>query len=325
MHSTNHNGTNNNSTILVTAIGSFSADCVISVFRKSGYNVIGCDIYPSTWIPTSEKCNRVYQAPLAIQEEKYINFLLSLIDKEKINYIVPLTDIEIDVINKHRSRFDNIIICTQSAKILSIARNKKAICEYFKDDIFIKVPHFIDARDVDSSFPLPAIAKPIHGRSSEGIKYIYSVEDLNDIKGKSDYIIEELIEGNVYCVDYVRDKMGFDFSIPREELLRTKNGAGTTVRIVPDLNLMKMASYIGNKLNVVGCINMEFIHSKDDIYYLIDINPRFSAGVAFSNFVGYNMVISHLNSFINKSIESPIIFKEQILCKYYQEKLLWKI
>lgn len=77
---------------------------------------------------------------------------------------------------------------------------------------------------------------------------------------------------------------GADFSIPREELLRTKNGAGTTVRIVPDSDLMQMASYIGKKLNVRGCINMEFIRSKDSTYYLIDINPRFSAGVAFSNF-----------------------------------------
>ena len=179
-------------------------------------------------------------------------------------------------------------------------------------------------RKLYDRFPLPAIAKPIHGRSSEGIKRIYTVAELDDIRGKDDYIIEEIIEGNVYCVDYVRDKKGADFAIPREELLRTKNGAGTTVRIVPDTDLIQMASYIGKKLNILGCVNMEFIRSKENIYYLIDINPRFSAGVAFSNFIGYNMVISHLNSFLNKSIELPISFKEQIVCKYYREKLLRK-
>ena len=65
---------------------------------------------------------------------------------------------------------------------------------------------------------------------------------------------------------------------------------------------------------------MEFIlHDAD--YYLIDINPRFSAGVAFSNFVGYDMVISHLNCFLGKEILSKIEFKEQIITKHYQEKL----
>ena len=314
----------NANTILVTAIGSFSADCVITTFREYGYNVIGCDIYPSIWIPASEKCNCVYQAPLAIKEKDYINFLLHLVDKEKINYIVPLTDIEIDVINKYRNKFINVTICIQSESTLSVARDKKAICEYFEKDSLINIPVFMHTRKLYDRFPLPAIAKPIHGRSSEGIKRIYTVAELDDIRGKDDYIIEEIIEGNVYCVDYVRDKKGADFAIPREELLRTKNGAGTTVRIVPDTDLIQMASYIGKKLNILGCVNMEFIRSKENIYYLIDINPRFSAGVAFSNFIGYNMVISHLNSFLNKSIELPISFKEQIVCKYYCEKLLWK-
>lgn len=322
MHSFNYFEENN--TILVTAIGSFSADCVITNLRRSGYNVIGCDIYPSVWIPVSEKCNYVYKAPLAIEEKDYINFLLDLVDKKKINYIVPLTDVEIDIINKYRNKFNNVVICTQSEEVLAIARNKKTLCEYFEKDNVINIPAFKDVRELCDTFPLPAIAKPIHGRSSEGIQRIDNTKELDTIKGKENYIIEELIEGNVYCVDYVRDKWGADFSIPREELLRTKNGAGTTVRIVPDFDLMQMASYIGKKLNVRGCINMEFIRSKDSTYYLIDINPRFSAGVAFSNFIGYDMITSHLNSFLDKAIEPPISFREQIVCKYYQEKLLWK-
>lgn len=66
---------------------------------------------------------------------------------------------------------------------------------------------------------------------------------------------------------------------------------------------------------------MEFIQSKGK-YYLIDINPRFSAGVAFSRMVGYNMVLNHLNCFIAQDIQDGILYQEQIITKRYWEEIL---
>ena len=37
-------------TILVTAIGSFSAAVVVRKYKEEGFRVIGCDIYPAEWI-----------------------------------------------------------------------------------------------------------------------------------------------------------------------------------------------------------------------------------------------------------------------------------
>lgn len=310
--------------ILVTAIGSFSADCVITNLIENDYKVIGCDIYTPEWHWVSQKCFKTYQVPLAT-DESYVVALLNICKIENISYIFPLTDVEIDVLNKNRSIFqeNNIILCIQSEKCLSYVRNKLLLSEFFKKDSKVKIPRFFSKNDNIIKFPIPAIAKPVNGRSSEGIIKINTIEELNRERIKANYIIQQYIEGNVYTVDYVRDEFGNNFAIPREELIRTKNGAGITVRVLYDENLINIVSYIGNKLNVVGCINMEFIlHDAD--YYLIDINPRFSAGVAFSNFVGYDMVISHLNCFLGKEILSKIEFKEQIITKHYQEKLLWK-
>ncbi len=78
---------------------------------------------------------------------------------------------------------------------------------------------------------------------------------------------------------------------------------------------------IGNTIHVNGCINMEFIQSKGK-YYLIDINPRFSAGVAFSHMAGYNMVLNHLNCFIVQDIQAPVLYQEQIITKRYREEIL---
>ncbi len=312
--------------ILITAIGSFSADCVISTLKQAGHKVVGCDIYPSIWHAVSKDCNNVYQVPYATEEAKYVESLLEISKKEGIHYIMPLTDLEIDVLNRYRSLFDKneIVLCIQSEKTLEIARNKEALSELFKEDKYVNIPKFVNAHDLSSDFPLPAIAKPLNGRSSEGLKKINSIDGLKRLKGTDNYIVQQMINGPVFTVDYVRDKNGNDFAIPREELLRTKNGAGTTVKIVVDQELKKMVSYIGNKIGVVGCINMEFIGGCNGKYYLIDINPRFSAGIAFSNFIGYDMVTSHFNCFWNKPIQSPVSIDEQIICKRYKEELLWR-
>lgn len=106
----------------------------------------------------------------------------------------------------------------------------------------------------------PCIAKPYNGRSSEGLIRNASKEQILAITDKVNYIIQEQIEGNVFTVDYCRSaKSGLACAVPRQELLRTKNGAGLTVKMSCDDNLIKLVSYIGNKLDVNGCVNMEFI------------------------------------------------------------------
>lgn len=135
------------------------------------------------------------------------------------------------------------------------------------------------------------------------------------------YIIQPHIEGPVITVDYVRcDQSGHDFSVPRKELLRTKNGAGTTVEVFEDKELSNIVSYIGKTLNINGCVNMEFILN-NGIYYLIDLNPRFSAGIAFSKVAGYDMITSHINCHFGRDILPPVSITTQIIAKRYHEEI----
>lgn len=310
--------------ILITAIGSFSAMCVINSLKLKGHYVVGCDIYPGEWHAETSRCDAFYQAPYATQENEYISFLFKISEKEDINMIIPLTDLEIDVLNKSRNLFEerNIILAMPSQKALDIARDKYKLFETFINDSYVpSIPTYKVGIDKIKNDILPCVAKPYNGRSSEGLKKIYSVEELDVVKNNPDYIIQNMIEGPIITVDYVRNgATGESFSVPRVELLRTKNGAGTTVRIFSDVELQKIVDHIGNILGVIGCVNMEFIKN-NGLYYLIDINPRFSAGVAFTKVAGYDMVNSHVACHTNSNISEPIIINEQIITKAYVEEV----
>ena len=310
--------------ILITAIGSFSADYVISSLKRNNHNVIGCDIYPPEWHAVSNDCTTVYQVPLATKEQKYIDTLIYICSKENIDLIFPLTDVEVDVLNRHRSCFAErgVQVCLQSESTLRVARNKHILSCVFQNEACVQVPKFTLIADADSNFPFPAIAKPVDGRSSEGLCDIPSYADLQRLKLNPDYILQQKLTGSIFTVDYVRQASSSkDVIVPREELLRTKNGAGTTVRITPDPVLIRTASYIGNKLQINGCINMEFIYNSGK-YYLIDINPRFSAGVAFSAVAGYDMVAAHLACFTSGTIAEAPDLKKIIITKRYREEII---
>ena len=47
-------------TVIVTAIGSFSAQNVISACHAAGMRVVGCDIYPAEWVVNSQDVEVFY-------------------------------------------------------------------------------------------------------------------------------------------------------------------------------------------------------------------------------------------------------------------------
>lgn len=311
--------------ILVTAIGSMSADCVIRTLKKSGDIVVGCDIYSNEWLLEAKLCDKFYQAPLALDKERYIRFLIQVCMENEITHLIPLTDIEIDVINESRVVFENkhITLCMPSQQVIAIVRNKYRLYNEFKNDVNVpSVKTFpVGSPDI-STLSFPCIAKPFNGRSSEGLKYLSTSAELSCIKDKAKYIVQEYKSGSVFTVDYIRcEYTQQDFSVVREELLRTKNGAGLTVKIGDEVLLNKLVSYIGRKLQINGCVNMEFIKN-DTVFYLIDINPRFSAGIAFTVLAGYDMITNHLNCFNDKKIDSPVSVKKNIVTKTYKEIII---
>ena len=307
--------------ILLTAIGSMSALCAINKLHEAGHKVVGCDIYPQEWHYEASLCDVFKQAPYA-NTDNYIPFLINLAKKNEVKFIFPLTDLEIDIVNRHRDLFEQegLVLCIPSQETLKIARDKYSLYNTFKNDTkVLSIPTFSSEDDL-SALSYPCVAKPRGGRSSEGLYYLLDASQLDSIKDKSNYLFQHKIAGNICTVDYVRNAVtGQSFCVPREELLRTKNGAGTTVQIFHDEKLEQLVAYIGEKINIQGVVNMEFIKNEKG-YFLIDINPRFSAGIAFSCKTGYDFINAHLDCFIGKALPPQVDIIPKIEVKFFIER-----
>lgn len=311
--------------ILVTAIGSFSASTVVeSLGKDSRINKIyGCDIYPKEWHYVSKEFDEVVLSPRVSDEKNYLTFMLNLIDIYNINVIMPLTDIEVDFFKKHRGHFSNIIITIGSDVFLEIARNKSLLSDFVLKKGYKSIPSY-DINNLDGA-EYPLIVKPIDGRSSENIMFLNSIKDLIKSKDYSNYIFQNYINGDICTVDIVRNSASSEIVIvPRKELIRTKNGAGITVELFYDKNLIKISKQIAEDIDAHGAFNMEFILS-DHEYYLMDINPRFSAGIGFTHLMGYDIVKNAINVFLNNPLEIVNDYKNLIVQKHMIEVINKKL
>lgn len=100
--------------------------------------------------------------------------------------------------------------------------------------------------------------------------------------------------------------------------MRNPNGAGTTVEIIENPNLNSYCMEITNKLGIIGTAVLEFIETKQQLYFM-EINPRFSGGVKFSQMAGYDVISNHLKCFIGEPIDPLFRLNKMIIARKYEE------
>lgn len=307
------------SNILVTAIGSFSADIVIKNLQKSGHRIIGIDIYPGEWIANSLQTDAFYQSPYATDRERYISFVNSICVEENIDYIMPLTDVEVDVLTE--CELEKGILCVSPRETIAICRDKYHLYRVlYEHGVTCLIPtDQFEKKNIDL-YAYPLVAKPRKGRSSQGLHYISSEKELRflaEMNNLDDFVIQPKREGRVITVDILRDREFF-MATPRVELLRTPNGAGTSVKVFANEKIQTIAKEIADILDIRGCVNFEFIWSGKDLYFL-ECNPRFSGGIVFSCIAGYDYINNHLKCFCQLPTDGVVQIEEKYIARKYTE------
>ncbi|NMD37874.1 MAG: ATP-grasp domain-containing protein, partial [Christensenellaceae bacterium] len=236
--------------------------------------------------------------------------------QNNVDIVIPLTDVECDALSPSKAYFkqNNIILACLDEELQSLCRNKLKLSKCLAD-VCNTIPSYIYGDDIKEDYPL--ILKPISGRSSQHQYIANNEKELASFaRLRDDFIIQPFIKGSIYTVDLARDSKGNVLSLVRQELLRTVNGLGIAVETFKNHPLNKTTKNIANKLGIVGVVNMEFIEN-DGNYYFLEINPRFSGGLEFSQMAGYNFVKAMIDCHIGKEIELNLDIKELNIVQSY--------
>ena len=276
--------------------------------RALGHRVVGCDIYPREWNITSCEVDVFFQAVRAADGMGYTEQMLQAVERESVDYLIPLTDVEVDALCGAKERFAALgcTLCMPDEPAVRLCRDKLAMAESLSaDKLCCTIPTVSPYGWTPREFPL--LLKPLRGRSSQGQVVVRSREAFFfALQEREDFIAQPFIEGDVLTVDVARDTCGNVQALTRRELLRTANGLGVTVRILPEHALDAVCASIAARARLVGVVNMEFIHHGED-YFFLEVNPRFSGGVGFSVLAGVDFpalnLICHTGGVIGERAE----------------------
>ena len=200
--------------ILVTCVGSGVGQSVIdSLNLQRKHFILGCDMNRNVY--AHNYCDDFSTVP-GIYSDGYVDFLIDLAVKKKIDLIIPGHDHELYLFATYRKKFHakGIEVLVSEPNLIEISRDKYEWYNYFSKKGCNIVPtrrvkEFNDNPD-DNFFP--AIVKPSGGSASQGISILTDfgdLQDLNDDDIIQPYLFPEKDDDNYETIKRVVAKKKF--------------------------------------------------------------------------------------------------------------------
>lgn len=272
---------------------------------EAGSMIIATDNSP--YAPALYFADKQYIVP-RIDAPEYIDVVLEICKKEKINALTTFIDPEIMLLAENRDSFTEIGVevfapYTETAKL---CYDKYEMFKYLTGkgihtpktwESFDEVKAALDANEVS----LPLFVKPRTGSGSVGARKIHTVDELRiAFQIDTTLIVQELMTGegcfdldaDVY-VDIISHKPVAIFS--KRKISSTIGGANKTISF-KDQKLFEFAQEALSMFKFNGPIDVDFFF-KNGEYYLSEVNPRFGgsylhaygAGVDFIKLIDRNL------------------------------------
>jgi len=275
--------------ILLTAIGGDISQSISKILREleNTERIVGTDVEIDH--PGRFYADNIFRIPKADSKE-FIPTLLELINKENIDYVIPVNEKEIIALVTYLN--DNlgnnllrkfIIPSTHKYEMLF---NKIKSYELIKSqNKEISLPWTIDSVEFPISFP--CIYKKKESSGSKSFKKITREEYLKNKNEYFDGIFQEYLypEDEEYtCGVYrsIKTKVIYVIVLKR----KLKGGLTGFAEVVEDKEITSYCESIAESIELQGSINIQLIKTINGPR-LLEINPRFSSTVYFRHKVGF--------------------------------------
>jgi carbamoyl-phosphate synthase large subunit len=286
-------------TVLVTGIGGNVGQGILRNIKSLQLSIrlIGCDI--ESFTPGNHLCDFTYKVPYSY-DENYITEINKIIEKEKIDLILPSTDYEVYYLSLNKEIINCQIVCCES-NVAKLFLDKYLTYNYFSQNgiPFAKswLPNNYDFSCKD------IIAKPREGRGSRGI-----VKNPVDISVFGDeYMIQNLHHGiEITTAVYVNKhgKLHGIFSMER------KLENGTTSQTIVNDTYDKQFEIIIQKIvdlgGIYGSINLQSIIDKEGNIFPFEVNCRISGTNSIRHNLGFQDVKYAIQEYLYNESPDPI-------------------
>ncbi|MBT8574463.1 ATP-grasp domain-containing protein [Polynucleobacter paneuropaeus] len=225
-----------------------------------------------------------YHSISSIHSDKWLEELILIVEKLKIDYIFPAYDDVIVALSQNREKIPATILLP-SDEVCELTRSESKT--YQRLCSIVKTPHVYQTIDDVTNFPV--FIKPDRGQGSLGVKLIHSKEELlHSVSEIKCPVISEYLPGREYTVDCFSDRdEGLLFCGGRERL-RMRNGIAVSTQTIDESIFHSFAKKISNELHMQGAWFFQLKEDAENQLTLLEIGPRIAGSMAANRVQGIN-------------------------------------
>lgn len=287
--------------ILVLSAG--TRNKIVQYFKKAvGDNgkVVATDC--SSIAPAIYDADKYYIVP-RITADGYLDVILDICKKEKIDGVLSLIDPELSLIAENKDKFQEIgtTIIGSSYEICERTLNKYDMYKWLCKNGYNCAKTYVDKNeflaDVDAGkIAYPVFVKPICGSASIAISKVYDRETIELLFAHdNNLMIQEFLNGQEIGADCYIDMISGELvSVFTKKKLVMRAGETDKSVSFKDKKLFELIESFCNDFGFRGQIDID-IFEIDGEYYISEVNPRFGGGYPHA----YECEVDHMKFIVN--------------------------
>lgn len=247
-------------------------------------------------------------------DEGYIDVILEICRKEKVDGILSLIDPELSLLAKNKEKFEAIgtTIIGSDYDVCELSLDKIKMYEFCVNHGFKAAKSWNSVSDFKSALlanevTFPVFVKPQCGSASIAISKVYDMETVellfDHAKEGEQLMIQEFLNGQELGVDVYIDMIsGKVVSIFAKKKIVMRAGETDKSVSFKDEKLFALVKEFVYAANYRGQIDID-IFDIDGEYYISEVNPRFGGGYPHAYECGCN----HMRLIVNNLLKQENI------------------
>ncbi len=318
--------------ILILAAG--TRNKIVQYFRKTFEGVgtvVAADA--SNLGPAIYDADKYYIVP-PISDKGYIDRILDICKKEKINGVLSLIDPELSLLAINEDKFKAIgtTVIGSSYELCEMSLDKMQMYHWLEDHGYLCARSWMDKEvfyeAVDSGdVTFPVFVKPYRGSASISISKVYDKETVDLLFAhEGNLMIQEFLDGQEIGADVYIDMLsGEVVSIFTKNKIKMRAGETDKAVSFKDPELFALIERFVQETGYRGQIDID-IFKINDQYYISEVNPRFGGGYPHAYEAGCDhmkLILENLKG--NKNARSIGDYEEGIYMMKYNEVKIKKL
>ncbi len=218
------------------------------------------------------------------------NKIFSLLKKNKIKYILPTSDLEVNFwsLIKKKLMKENIYVLISNNKTIKLCQDKYKFFQKLRKERF-NVPN-TSLKKLLTGSKQKFVLKERYSFLPKKISINVKKEDLKKNTNLfQNPMIQEFIKGKEYSIDFWADKFNKLKDMRIRERLKIIDGEAKVTKIVKDKIINDTIIKLSKKMKFQGIINIQGIKRKNK-FYIIECNPRIGGASTASQASGMDFI-----------------------------------